>query len=125
MFTVCLAIKTSDNCTDTICRIYDPWSDSLYTNVDEHFVSEDIINIYPNPSDNEIFIELPPDITNKECLLTIVDMYGRKVDIRNYYLAATSYGSLSYNVAKLDDGQYICLIVVQDRLFVGRFAVNK
>ena len=127
LFTVCLAIKTSDHCTDTICKVYDPESDSLYTytHIDDHAVSGNIISIYPNPADNEIFIELSPDINNKECLLTIVDMYGRKVDIQSYYLTATSYGSLSYNVAKLDNGQYICLIVVEDKLYVGRFAVNK
>jgi PKD repeat protein len=125
LFRVCLAIKTSDNCTDTVCKIYDPESDSLFTHLDEHAVSGDIINIYPNPADNEIFIELPPDIANEECLLTIVDMYGRKVDLQNYYLTAKGNGSITYNVAKLGDGQYICLIIAQDRLFVGRFTVNK
>jgi PKD repeat protein len=125
LFSVCLAIKTSDNCTDTVCKIYDPGSDSLFTHINEHAVSGDIVNIYPNPSGNEVFIELPPDITNKECLLSIVDMYGRKVDIRNYYMTETSNGSLTYNVAKLDNGQYICLIVVEDKLFVGRFTVCK
>jgi PKD repeat protein len=125
LFRVCLAIKTSNNCTDTICKIYDPEYDSLFTHVNEHVVSGDIINIYPNPANNEIFIELPPDITNKECLLTIVDMYGRKVDLQNYYFTATSNGSLIYNVAKLGNGQYICLIIVDYKLFVGRFAVSK
>jgi PKD repeat protein len=125
LFRVCLAIKTSDNCTDTVCKIYDPLSDSLFTHINEHAVSGDIINIYPNPSGNEIFIELPPDIANKECLLSIVDMYGRKVDIKNYHMTKTSNGSLTYNVAKLNNGQYICLIVVKDKLFVGRFTVSK
>ncbi len=125
LFRICLAIKTSDNCTDTICKIYDPETDSLFTHADEHTVSRDIINIYPNPADNEISVELPPDITNKECLLTIVDMFGRKVDIQNYNLTATSNGSLTYNVAKLGNGQYICLIIVEDKLFTGRFTVSK
>jgi PKD repeat protein len=125
LFTVCLAIKTSDNCMDTTCKVYDPESDSLLTQINDNAIYSNIINVYPNPSDNEIYIELSPDITNKECLLTIVDMYGRKVDIQNYNITAASHGYLTYNVAKLGNGQYICLIIIDDKLFTGRFAVNK
>ena len=125
LFTVCLTIKTSDHCMDTICKIYDPVLDSLYSGINDNRALSEVIAIYPNPSDNEIFIDLIPDATSKECLLNIVDLYGRKVDVQKYNLTAASHGSITYNVANLSNGQYICLVILDKKLYVGRFTVNK
>ncbi len=124
VFNVCLAIKTSDNCYDTLCRLYNPLLDSLLSGYHNTIRASEKILVYPNPSDEEIYIDLSGDLATKDFVLVITDMFGRTVDMRKYHAGSVN-DRISYNVANLTNGQYICSIIADKKLIKGRFAVNK
>ncbi|MBN2611469.1 MAG: PKD domain-containing protein [Bacteroidales bacterium] len=124
LFNVCLIIKTSDNCTDSICKTFNPVGDTLIMHVDESHYS-DILEVFPNPADNIINIALPEEIQGKECTVSMIDMYGRTIDKYIIPAAETLSNTLHYNVAKLSNGQYICILVSDQFLNKGRFIVEK
>ena len=124
-FKVCLKIKTSDHCVDTICKMYDPQNGSLVSGSDDVSQSPEELTLFPNPASGEIHVLLPKDLLNKECLLTIMDMYGRQLGMYSYEKGETVDGTVSLNVANLINGQYICTVKADNKLFKSRFAVTK
>ncbi|MBN2215498.1 MAG: PKD domain-containing protein [Bacteroidales bacterium] len=125
LLNVCLRIKTSDHCTDSICKLYDPQSGSLVSLSDDISLSAEELTLFPNPVNDEIHILLPQEIQNRECRLAITDMYGRQIGVYSYHGGDTADGTISLNVANLDNGQYICMVNTDNVLYKSRFTVNK
>ncbi len=124
-FKVCLRIKTSDHCMDTICKMYDPQSGTLVSGLNEISRSSEELTLYPNPASDELHIQLSPEVLNKECRLTITDMYGRQVGVYSYDRGENGNGTVSLSIANLNNGQYICTVVADNKLYKSRFIVTK
>lgn len=122
-FIVRLTIKTSDRCSDTIFKLYNPETNSL-SDIKKNNISYEI-SIHPNPADGDIFIELSNKSVTGPVTLTIIDLYGRKTDIKNIGASAISDGKIVYNVSHLKKGQYICLISTQNGLMRGKLTVSR
>lgn len=125
LFKVCLRIKTSDHCVDTICKMYDPQSGTLVSGINDVTQSSEELSLYPNPASGEIHIQLSPEVMNKECMLSIMDMYGRQLGVYGYGRGETGDGTVSMSVANLNNGQYICTVIADNKLYKSRFTVAK
>jgi hypothetical protein len=124
-FKVCLSIKTSDHCTDTICKMYDPQSGSLVSGINDVSHSSEKLTLYPNPVSGEMHVQLAHEAMNKECTIIIMDMYGRKQKIYSYKRGETIDGTVSIDVANLNNGQYICTVITDNKSYNSRFTVIK
>jgi hypothetical protein len=81
--------------------------------------------LFPNPASGEIYVRLPQEIMDKECLLSVVDMYGRQLAAFNYSGGETGNGTVSLSVANLINGQYICSVIADNKLYKSRFSITK
>ncbi len=125
LFRVCLKIKTSDHCVDSICKLYDPQSGSLLSGLEDIPQTTEDLTLFPNPASGEIYVRLPQEILDKKCLLNILDMYGRQLFTYSYAIGETGDGIIGLNIANLINGQYICSIVADNKLYKSRFSVTK
>jgi PKD repeat protein len=125
LFKVCLKIRTSDNCVDSVCKMYDPESGTLVSGFNEIPQPSEELSLYPNPASGEIHVQLLQEILNKKCLITIMDMYGRQLGVYSYDSGETIDGTVSLNVANLNNGQYICTVIADNKLYKCRFTVTK
>ena len=124
LYNVCLSILTSDSCRDKICKLFNPKYDSLFSGFDDQQIITVKLTIYPNPAQENISLMLNSDITGN-FTLSIVDMFGRKVDTRNYSTNDIKNSGILYNVANLNNGQYICIVVTDNKVYEGRFTIMK
>ena len=125
LFKVCLRIKTSDHCTDTICKMYDPQSGTLVSEINDVSQSSKELSLYPNPASGEIHVQLSTEVINRDCILTITDMYGRQTGVYSYDNGETGDGTVSISVANLINGQYICTVIADNKLYKSRFTIAK
>ncbi len=124
LYNVCLTIRTSDNCTDKICKLFNPQHDSLMSGVEDQLLTTGNLTLYPNPAHDNISLMLNSNIAG-DFILSIVDMYGRKIATRSYSSHEISNSTILYNVANLNNGQYICIIVTDGELYKGRFTITR
>lgn len=125
LFKVCLKIKTSDHCVDSICKLYDPESGSLLSGLEDMSQPAEELTLFPNPASGEIYVRLPQEILDKGCLLSILDMYGRQLMTYSYDSGEAVDGTVSIDVANLINGQYICSVIADNKLYKSRFTITK
>jgi hypothetical protein len=105
--------------------MYDPQSGSLVSGINEiSHPSEELI-LFPNPASGEMHVQLAQEATNKECMITIMDMYGRQQKVCRYSRGESVDGTVSIDVANLNNGQYICTVITDNKSYNSRFTVIK
>ncbi len=97
------------------------YCDDFFSSVDEAMteVGFELTNLYPNPTSNEIFINVTLPAT-EELKLDITDLAGRSV-LRQIRFGQAGQNELQVNVDQLPIGSYIVRLIRPD----GSFTVEK
>lgn len=125
LYKVCLRIKTSDNCIDSICRLFDVMSGKLISGTDDTKQSAEQLMVFPNPVSSELYIRLSPELLNKFFEVSITDIFGRQAGLYRYEGDETADGNISIDVANLNNGQYICTVVTDKKTYKSRFVKTE
>lgn len=71
------------------------------------------LNLYPNPSTDQVFIEIPETFVGQNLSLRILDMQGRVVSATN----VTATGTVELETSQLEKGLYLVETSLNGKVF--------
>ncbi len=85
--------------------------------------AENEINVFPNPSNDKLFVTVSGLTlnTNKEIEITIIDLTGRKVFVTN----RPASHNISVDVSSLATGSYILTLELENKVQMKKFTVLR
>jgi hypothetical protein len=84
----------------------------VVTGIENEDLDEDRMVIYPNPTPDALFVQLPAHLKGKRVSLKLFDAQGRMVKAEIFEGAETQQ-TLSLNLRKLAQGSYMLRIEAQ------------
>jgi hypothetical protein len=106
--------------TDEYGCISEMSDEFFYTNIFESNETENFL-LYPNPSKNEIVIELK-EVNHDNITFIISDINGKVINIKSSYI---NFGQYKLDVSELNSGTYNIKLIIGSQVFSKKFSVAK
>ena len=119
-----LKFSTNNNISSfgqfSICAITVPWAGIHENNPTGDFE----VTAYPNPAENELFLELYSSKENKSSTVTIYDMIGKQL-LSSKQIIKTGKNIIMLNTASLTDGIYLVNIEIDGSMKTKRIVISR
>ncbi len=119
-----LKFSTNNNITSfgqfSLCAITVPWAGVQENNATGDFT----VTAYPNPAENELFLELNSNKESKNSSVTIYDMIGKQVMYSKQNVKA-GRNIILLNLASLSNGIYMVSLEMEGGKKTQRIVVNR
>jgi len=97
---------------------------NVITGIAESAVSDNKINIYPNPADEKITIEFASK-EDTEISVSIIDAFGRNILNSDLIKGVAGINIMEINVTSLSQGIYFLQIIGKDRFYLSKKIIIK